>query len=503
MFRLHLIFGSLTCALLWFSLHPPQEEFSFASIQLLAEASAAGRYREQASPLPGILAGMNYDQTRDIRWLDRLSVWQARVIPFQLRFFHRTGTQPDRIDVYLLKQGTAEKASYSPRQFNFGKNAITEPLSGDLGYAGFRIHYPINSREKLDEVIVFLQASYFRAVGKGQQYGLSARGLALNTHLSKQKEEFPRFTRFWVREPAWNAASIQIYALLEGPSVAGAYEFWVTPGEETRVDVRAALYFRKKVERLGLAPLTSMYWFGENYRADVQDFRPEVHDSDGLLVNTGKGEWIWRPLSNARHARENLFFDENPKGFGLLQRDRNFENYQDLESRYHLRPSVWVVPGQAWGRGSVELVQIPTNNEVKDNVIAFWKPEQAPALRQPLEVSYTLFWYLENERHAPLAGCVQTRIHYPVSREPAQFVLDFEGDALDRFAPDHPPVLEVSADPPEALGPTMLQKNEYAKNWRATLSLLPQAGKKPVEIRCRLMEGDRPLTETWTYTWEE
>ena len=244
-----------------------------------------------------------------------------------------------------------------------------------MGYAGFRLHYPLNTTEYYDELISFLGASYFRALGKGQKYGLSARGLAIDTAV-QTGEEFPVFKEFWLKKPLRKDSNITLYALLDSPSVAGAYTFIITPGLNTTVDVDAVLFPRKPIGKLGIAPLTSMYLFGENSKNRFDDHRPEVHDSDGLLVWNGNDEWLWRPLDNSKYLRVSSFSDNNPKGFGLMQRDRKPEHYMDFEAMYEQRPSVWVEPLDDWGKGVVQLVEIPSVQEIHDNIVAFWIPNQ-------------------------------------------------------------------------------------------------------------------------------
>jgi glucans biosynthesis protein len=501
-FRVHLFFGILTVFLL-FATWKNHRKFRFTFHHVVEQAQAlAGRsYVPPDDKLPDFLQKLDYDQTRDIRWRNSYSLWEEEArVPFRIRFFHRTGRQPDRVEMDVIRQGRVERIHYSPRQFDFGKNIFPSPVPSGLGFAGFRVHFPINRKDVFDEVIVFLGGTYFRAVGKDQQYGLSARGLAVNTGLKETKEEFPRFTHFWIEEPGENALSLEIYALMESASATGAYRFVVTPGEATHVDVHAVAFFRKKVRRLGLAPLTSMYWFGENHRLDIRDFRPEVHDSDGLLMHPKKEEWIWRPLSNARFMRENLFQDHEPKGFGLLQRDRNFDNYQDLEARYHERPSVWIEPADKWGLGDVHLLQFPTNNETHDNVVCFWAPRLLPEKGGRLEWKYRMRWLGSESMPPSLATCTQTRIHYPVKDEPALFVLDFSGNGLEKIPADQPPRIDISSVPPARFDKVAMVKNDYNRGWRLQFAVPSAPG--PVELRSRLMGEAGPLSETWTYTWE-
>lgn len=500
MLRLNLILGILTMLLLYLAItYHRKAEFNFENVAAIAASESRLPYEEPPQDLPKFLKALNYDQNRDIRWKDDFTLWRHENLPFQVKFFHRTGIQPQKVDIFSIHGTTVRRVIYSPHQFDYGKNRFTEPIPEQLGFSGFRVHYPINKREYLDEIIVFLGGCYFRTLGKNQQYGLSARALAVNSGL---KEEFPRFTKFWLREPKLGARTLQIYGLLEGPSVVGAYDFLVTPGESTRVDVHGRVYVRKKIERIGIAPLSSMYWFGENYRSNIRDFRPEVHDSDGLLIHNHRNEWLWRPLSNGGVIQDNSFVDDSPHGFGLLQRDRDFRNYQDLESNYQNRPSVWMAMTGDWGRGSVRLIQFPTENETNDNIVTFWTPEAPVEAGTVLDHHYTMYWYTTDNLRPPFATATETRIHYPVGKEPTLFVIDFAGGGLDRIAADTPPRIDVETNPPGLAQNVMAMKNDYTKGWRATFEIPSTQGDKEIELRVRLFEGERLLSETWTYTWK-
>lgn len=502
--KLHLFLGLTTVALLIVAaLRMAQPPFGFNDVCEIARVRSSQTFQPRQDDLPANLKNLNYDQTRDIRWREESTLWQDAELPFQVKFFHRTGWQPDRVDIFEIKDKKPRRLIYAAKQFNFGKNNLPMQPMNDLGFAGFRVHYPINRKDYLDETIVFLGGSYFRAVARNQQYGLSARAVTVNCAVRGQVEEFPRFTRFWLQRPERSSTRLRILALLEGPSLTGAYEFVVSPGEETRVEVKSKLFIRKKIERLGIAALTSMYWFGENYRLDVQDVRPEVHDSDGLLVHNTTGEWLWHPLSNAKHLRENFFEDKAGSSFGLMQRDVDFANYEDLESHYEKRPSAWVEPIGETSGGKVTLIQLPTNKETDDNIVAFWwngKPAEAGSI---VDSSYTLYWHGPHPSRPPLALSNQTRIHYPVGKEPARFSIDFNGGTLGKIPPDRPPDIDLSTQPPGLARDVQIAYNEHIQGWRITF-ILPgnSASPRSVELRCRLMSKEQPLTETWTYTWE-
>jgi glucans biosynthesis protein len=397
--------------------------------------------------------------------------------------------------------------SFSPDQFDYGRNEFESRVPQDLGYAGLRIHYPIKSRSYHDEVAAFLGASYFRAVGRDQVYGLSARGVAIDTALSSG-EEFPWFREFWLVQPAPGAQELTLYALLDSPSASGAYCFVVAPGAQTRVDVEMRLYPRKTLGKLGIAPLTSMFLHGESGAGGVDDYRPEVHDSDGLLVAASSGEWLWRPLQNPGDLSVASFGLVSPRGFGLVQRDRAFDHYQDIEARPDLRPSAWVQPKGEWGTGRVELVEIPTRNDTNNNIVAYWVPQATASPHAPVSLKYSVFWYGDDRGRPPGGRSIATRRDGGTHPEARRLVVDFEGEALRRLPADA--VLEglVTVIPsggsraelpqPAAILEQQVIRNPVTGGWRLVLQLKPPDD-DPVELRAFLRHGANAVSETWSY----
>ncbi len=355
--------------------------------------------------------------------------------------------------------------------------------------------------------LAFQGASYFRSCGAEKQYGASARGIAIDTAMPTP-EEFPRFTEFWLAEPEGSSELITIYALLDGPSVTGAYRFDATRAGGAVMDVTAVLFARKDVARVGLAPLTSMYWYGANDKRLATDWRPEIHDSDGLAMWTGSGEHIWRPLFNPPSVRTNSYLDKSPKGFGLMQRDRAFESYQDDGAFYNRRPSIWVEPVGDWGEGAVQLVEIPTSDEIHDNIVAYWQPAKPTKKGDRLEFSYRLYW--QNDEPKPpsnLGRVVATRTGaggvpgrpLPDDLTKRKFVIDFAGGPLKSMAArfDVTPDVTVSNG---RVDNAYVIKVVGTDRWRALFDVGAD-GKDPVDLRCYLRLGDETLSETWIYQY--
>lgn len=475
--------------------------FGFNDVASQAKQLAAGPYLAPQRNLPKALARLNYDQYRDIRFKPRHFLWQRERLPFELAFFHQGPLYDSPVALHEIVGKRVRPISFSPQQFDYGKNRIDPAELSGLGYAGFRVHYPLNTPQYKDEALVFLGASYFRALGKGQLYGLSARALAIDTAVPTG-EEFPRFVKFWIERPRLGAQELTIYALLDSPRASGAYRFILKPGEATAIEVKARLYLREALAKPGIAPLTSMYLFGENQQAAREDYRPEVHDSDGLAIHTASGEWLWRPLVNPKRLLVTSFALSDPRGFGLMQRDRQFSSYEDLEARYEMRPGAWIEPQGKWGAGRIELVQIPTPDETNDNVVAFWVPQAAPAVGKPVDFDYRIHWQGQQQARSPLAWVAQTRRghgYLPKADDSIALSIDFEGPALQHLAADARVTPGFTADANARILSQLAYRNAVTGGWRVALRLRREDDKKPVEIRGHLHNDQQTLSETWTY----
>jgi len=475
--------------------------FDFEDVAKRAAALASQSYKAPAVELPKAVKDLSYDEYRDIRFRPARSLWRAANLPFEVQLFHPGLYYDKPVRISEIVGGVAREIRFDPELFDYGKNKLDKAALRNMGFAGFRVHAALNTPKYKDEVLVFQGASYFRALGKDQRYGLSARGLAVDTGLASG-EEFPRFSEFWIDRPDPKAAELTIYALLDSESVAGAYRFVLRPGNETAMLVKARIFLRKNVAKLGIAPLTSMYFFGENQpRTAARDYRPEVHDSDVLLVQAGTGEWITRPLVNPKRLLVTSFALANPLGFGLMQRDRSFDNYQDLEARYELRPSAWIEPRGSWGRGRIELVQIPTPDETNDNIVAFWTPDELPAPRIPIDFEYRIRWQKNTETKPPLAWVSQTRRGHGYSRQADAslgFVVDFDGPALKDIAPEAVESV-VTVDSNGQIVENNAYRNDVTGGYRLRLRVKQVDDKKPVEMRAFLRTGETTLTPTWSY----
>ena len=473
----------------------------------LARQRAAGPYDAQARRVPDFLNDLGYDQYRDFRFRHERAYWHGADLPFELEFFHPGYLYQKYVEMYETgSDGAVSPIPFSPDYFDYGPQAELIPsLPDQLGFSGFHLwrgRTGDTPRRDGDEgrIGLFQGASYFRMVSPSNEYGLSGRSLAINT-TTAEAEEFPDITAFWFQRPAPGDDSFTFLALLEGPSVVGAYRFVWTPGDPIRLAVEARVVLRAEVSELGLAPFSTMFWYGENTAHRPADFRPEVHDSDGLFIQT-RDEHIWRPLSNPPRTRTDHLPGDRLVAWGLQQRDRDYEHYQDIEADYHLRPDAWVVPGEGMQHGSLRLLEIAIPHEYADNMALVWSPEEMPAVGEVFSFEYDVYF---GKRALPdLAAVVATRYGESLRADGSmEFVIDFQGDALDALVDDSDLlVLDIAS---EIEGGEFIwqnfRRNPYNDTWRLTLRVLPEDGPNEVRLSAAIFNAGTPVSETWRYWW--
>ena len=478
-------------------------EFDFEAVITKARERAEAPYKAPPQ-VPKALRDLAYQDYQGIRfkpesslWQDQESLFNVMMVPPGLFYQH-----PVRMNV--INENGAQPVVFEKSQFTYPNGEVERLVPADLGYAGFKLTFPFDGPDVLNQFLVFAGASYFRAVGKDNNFGISGRGVAVNTGLPSG-EEFPSFVEFWLQRPAAEDTSMTFYGLLDGPSLAGAYRFTVTPGEETTLKVESALFPRQAVELLGLAPLTSMFYYGENTLVPHGEWRPEVHDSDGLLIHNGvSGEWLWRPLRAPEALSIDYFATENVRGFGLIQRDADFDSYMDLEARYDSRPSAWIEPEGDWGTGQVVLVQLPTPDETNDNIVAFWRPDGKVSPEQSLHFTYTAKFGGADVADETLGRVVDTylgdgmRIGGGAEQGAVRVIVDFTGGPLDELTADAPVVSSVSGLEGTEVLENSVQYVEPLKRWRVSILARP-AENRSLALRAYLGQHDETLSETWNY----
>ena len=472
--------------------------FSLDDVAAEAKTLAEQKYQAPRSNLPNEFRDMKFADYQKIQFNRDKAQWAGDKTPFKLSFYHQGMHFDTPVKINEVTATTVEEIKYDPSRFDFGDVQFDPKATENLGWAGFRVLYPINKADKQDEIMTMLGASYFRVVGKGQIYGLSARGMAIDTALPSG-EEFPRFTEFWIEKPKPNDKHLVIFALLDSPRATGAYRFTLRPGVDTVVDVKAQMFLRDKVGKLGIAPLTSMFLFGANQPSKVLNYRRELHDSSGLAIHAGNGEWIWRPLNNPKHLSVSNFSVENPRGFGLLQRGRDFSHYEDLDDNYDKRPSAWIEPQGDWGKGSVDLVEIPTADETNDNIVAFWSPDTLPEPLKPFDFAYRMHWTLDEAAlHPTDSAWVKQTLRSTgdvkqsnLIRQPdgsVAYLVDFEGPSLKALPENAAVRSQVSIGDNAELVENNVRYNPETKGWRLTLRMKIKDPSKATEMRAALVQ---------------
>ncbi len=472
------------------------QKFTNETVKDLAKTLAAADFAKPALELPEPFNKLSYDQYRDIRFRPEQSVWRGDKLDAELQLFPMGWLYETPVEIWLVDNGEASALTADGRLFSLGPLIGKGADAAPYGFSGFRIHGPLNRADYLDEYVVFQGASYLRAVGRGQNYGVSARGLALNTARAGG-EEFPVFRSFWIEKPKAASGEIVVHALLDSPSVTGAYRFAIQSGEATVMDIDASIYPRKKLAHVGIAPLTSMFLHGPSSARGAKDFRPSVHDSEGLAVLNGSGERLWRPLSNPKMLQTSAFLDKDPKGFGFAQRDRTFRSFEDLEAHYERRPTVWVEPKGAWGEGFIELIEIPVEDEIHDNIVAFWKPAKGLEPGGLYDFTYRLHWGEDVPAAWSGARVAKTRMGATKKDGISLFVIDFEGAAVKELR--DLPVAELSVNPGSSAN-IVVQRNPEIAGVRVSFELNP-GDAELVELRLSLKGGDQQISETWLYRW--
>ena len=482
----------------------------WVTIQDLAESLSKQPERQVPKKIPPILDDLTYEQYRSIRYRPEKALWKDES-SFQAQLFHLGFLYKTPIKIFLFDRQTKElqPLSFDGSLFRYDYPAppTLQNFPSIPGYAGFRIHYPLNDPNVADEIAVFLGASYFRLLGPGQAHGLSSRGLAIDSGLGRP-EEFPIFTEFWLTKPDDDTTAFEFYGLLESPSITGAYKFKLSVTNGTSLQVDSYLYARKDIEKIGIAPLTSMFLYGPEQASQFDDYRPAIHDSDGLLMETNTNDWTWRPLRNRQKVRLNSFPTTSLKGFGLAQRSRDFSQFLDLEAQYHKRPSQWVSLNNAdWGPGKIELLEIPSSQEFKDNVVAYWIPQQTIRKGDTLNYSYTLSTFDDRHSSQILGQVKRTSIgssglpgESPMPPpENRRFVVDFKNiPNLDLTSHNSLlPELELTSG---TFSELVLMKLPFKDEWRATFEFYPDIQKQST-LTLYLRKDDVPVTETWSYVW--
>ena len=475
---------------------PPVPAFDFAAVVDRARALAKKPHEAPGAPLPGALSNLPYDQYVSIRPKPGTAVWAEDNVGFAIEPLHRGFLFTAPMVINVVEAGAVRRLTYAASQFDFGKVQPPADL-GDIGFSGFRVLHARSGRGLVDSAI-FQGASFFRALANGQNFGLSARALMIRT-ADPRGEEFPAIREVWIEKPSLANDVMVISALVDSESMTGAYRFTLRPGEITIVDTECTLFSRSPADFYGLGGMTAMFLFGPTSRHGADDVRLGAYDVSGLQILNGNGEWLWRPVSNPSTLQVSVFVDANPRGFGLLQRQRDFDLLQDDEQHWEMRPSLWIEPINDWGEGSVELVEIPTDTENNDNILCFWRPKAVLDPAAEASFSYRQFWCWTPPDRPPLAVVTDTRIGRVGTTRKRRFVVEFTGEIFADPARviDMKPVLTASVG---AVAPSRTFLSRERKTCRVLFDV-DFGGDTLSELRLVLELGGKPVSETWLYRW--
>jgi periplasmic glucans biosynthesis protein len=487
--------GSASAPEASFPLGPPIA-FDAASVTEAARSLARAPFKDLAPDLPEAFKSLSYDRYVAIHLLRSATIWANDNVGFAIEPLHRGFIFSTPMQINLVFDGAARRLVYDATLFDFGKIAPPAKV-GDIGFSGFRVLAPLE-QGGFFELATFQGASFFRAVGQGQQPGTMARALSIKT-ADPRGEEFPAIRNVWIERPTLAANALVIYAIIDSESVAGAYRFTLRPGEATIIDTECTLFARAALDHYGIATMSATHLSGAIDRSRTDDLRPNVGEVDGLQMLTGKGEWLWRPVSNPTTLQLSTFVDENPRGFGFLLRDRNFDDYQDDDQHWEDRPSLWIEPIGDWSFGGVQLVEIPSDSEVNDNIIAYWRPKQPLNSGSEISFAYRQFWCARPPERPDLATVALSRSGRGSSAKRRRFLVEFSGDVFGQFKKPEDYWANVRASPGSIVSVrTFLWADQ--KTYRVLFELDP-GSETFSELRLVVEAQGKPVSETWIYRW--
>ena len=477
--------------------------FTFDDVIQKSRVLAKAPY-QAPQPVTKFMREISYEAYQGIRFNPDRSLWRKNQSNFQVMFLVPGLFYTHPVTINIIDAEGTRPLSFSKNDFVFADPEVEKRVPADVGFAGFKLTFPLNQKNEQNQFMVFAGASYFRGVGKDNAFGISGRGLAIDTGLPSG-EEFPAFTEFWLMRPSPDSKDMVVYGLLDSTSLTGAYQFTIFPGNPTKIKVQTQLFPRKNIQLLGVAPLTSMFFYGENTPRPTGEWRREVHDSDGLQIHDGiSDEWIWRPLLNPGTLEMDYFSTRKIQGFGLLQRDGKFSNYEDLGARYDKRPNAWVEAQGEWEQGNVVFVQLPTADETNDNIVAFWTPKAPVNPNTPLRLAYDVSFGKADIPKNPMGTVVNTfigdgnRIGGGKAPNAYRVIVDFTGGRLSKLSSNAPINGQVTALDDGEILEHFVEYHEQIKGWRLSILAKPSP-QHQLHLRAFLHNEKTTLTETWTY----
>jgi len=467
--------------------------FSAETVLTQAAQLASQPFKPPNAPLPSVFSGLTFDQYAAIRRVPGTAIWSGEKVGFSLEPLHRGFVFITPVAINIVENGLSQRVIYDPADFDFGK--IKSPSAmGDLGFSGLRILRA--SDNGFQDAAIFQGASFYRSRARGQNFGVTARGLAVRTG-DEPGEEFPIFREFWIEKPAPASNTLTMYALLDSESVTGSFRFTIRPLEATIIDTEMTLIGRVATDKLGIGAMAANYLFSPLDHPGADDWRAAVYEVTGLQVLSGKGEWLWRPVSNRETLQISAFADVSPHGFGLLQRSRSFDAFYDDVGRWELRPTLWIEPIGEWGEGDLRLLEIPAASETNANVVAQWRPKMSLAAGTSHSFAYRQFWCWTPPSKPPLAVCSSSRAGKFGGRP--RFAVEMTGDI---FA-DPQKAAAASADlqaNPGKLGSVRLFPYKDRRSVRVVFDV-DLGSESYSELRLALKVDNQAVSETWLYRW--
>jgi glucans biosynthesis protein len=471
------------------------QRFEAGLVQELAAALAKRPMAPNPADLPDGLNQLTLEALNGIRMPAQHHVWAGEQRGFTLEPLHRGGVFSAPVALFVVDDGAIRRLAFDKTRFEYGRAAVPS-TQNDLGFSGFRLAFGM---ERPLDMAIFQGASFFRAIARGQTFGAIARTLVLRAG-EQRGEEIPFFRAFWIERPAPAANAITLHALVESESCTAAVRMTFRPGDITINDVELTLYARVQLENVGFAGVMGNYLFSPQKRRLFDEMRPAAHEVAGLQMRTGADEWVYRPLNNPEQLQISAFIDQNPRGFGLVQRDRDFAHFLDDDQRYDLRPSVWMEPLGEWGSGVVQLFEIPTDAEINDNIISYWRPRTPLPAGSATSISYRQFWCWALPEPMPVAFTRQTRQGRGSAARRRRFSVEFQGETLADAAVMGGARVVLSATP-GAIHAMRLQSYPDRKSARVTFELEPGPDNIS-ELRLQVVDNaGKPLTETWLNRW--
>lgn len=474
--------------------------FDPQSLVEMARTLVKRPYRAPSADLPEAFANLSFEAYVGIRNKPAHIVWLNENAGYAIELLHRGFIFSAPMQIGVVESGQARRIAYDAAAFDFG--ATKPPAeSKDIGFSGFRV-LRTREGEAASEVAIFQGASFFRALAKGQNYGVAARGLSVRT-ADPKGEEFPVFRGVWIEQPTLGDNMLIIHALLDSESLAGVYRFTLRADDACIIDTEATIFMRAAVDNIGLATMAGTYVTGPLDRRRSDDVRPAVFDVAGLQMLNGRGEWLWRPISNRETLQISAFVDENPRGFGFLQRDRDFNRFLDDDVHWERRPSLWIVPLGDWGPGTLTLVEIPSDSEINRNIVAYWRPRAGLLAGAEASFAYRQFWCWSPPERPPSA----TALHARSGRQPGatagarrrRFIVEFSGDVFGDAQRNQEIAANLAVSQGSVSMPRIFVSSER-KNCRVLFDL--EAGGEPSsELRLFLEAAGKPISETWLYRW--